>query len=154
MGFLKIGAAHFSLSKTRSAPPLQGREPCDPGDLGRSSTCLVLRQPSRDSLEQQGALSPHGAAAWDTASIPTAGHTEYSSQQSKLSLSLAAGAGTATQAGEGNTCSRAQQCLPGTRHPECWGSAGAAPLDTTSFNTLQCQAALLGKEISQKGQLK
>lgn len=161
LGFLKIGAAHFSLSETKSAPPLQGREPCEPGawaalsqgDLGRSSTCLVLRQPSRDSLEQQGALSPHGPAARDTASIPSRAHRIFQPAEQTLT-ELGCRSSHSQQPGKGNTCSRAQQCPPGTQHPECWGSAGTAPLDTTSFNTLQCQAALLGKETSHIGEIK
>lgn len=78
LGFLKIGAAHFSLSKTKSA--LHCREE-NLATLVRGQRPAQQLQRDTDSQEQQRALSHHVPAPWGTAHIPTARHTEYFSQQ-------------------------------------------------------------------------
>lgn len=94
LGFLKIGATRFSLSKTESA--LRCREENlvtlvrGQGSARRwlwqerylpGARAAWQLQREADSRQRQRALSHHVPAPRDTAPIPTAGHAEYSSRQ-------------------------------------------------------------------------
>lgn len=164
LGFLKIGAAHFSLSKTKSAlqenlvTVVRGQRPAQ-GDFGSSSTCLVpgaaqWLQQEADSWEQQRALSHH-VQLTDTASIPTASASREPCRQSKHWQSLALEQAQPRSLEKG-TAAPKHSSVPhqGNTAPGMLGTAGAAPLHTTSINTLQCQCASLRKEISHKGEVK
>lgn len=158
-GFLKIGAAHFSLSKTPSSLCCRAENlvtlVCGQCSAQRwlwqekylpGARAAQQLQQEADSREQQGALSHCVAAPRDTAAFPEPGTENIPAstepcRQSERWLSLAAGAGTATQLREGNTCSEHSSVQQERSTPEC-------------FNTLQCQLALLGKEISHTGEIK
>lgn len=154
-GFLKIGAAHFSLSKTPSA--LRCREEnlvtlvrgqCSArGWLWQERSLPGARAAQRlqqeaDSWQWQGALSHRVPAPRDH--IPTARHTEYPSQHRTAGRAKAAGGGTATQPGEGSTCSQAW-------HP---GMVGSCSTPGHSFLQHTAAPVLLGKGISHGGEIK
>lgn len=162
LGFLKIGAAHFSLSKTKSAlqenlvTVVRGQRSAQ-GDFGRSGSCLV--QPSSSSRRLIPGSSrghcPTTYSSTDTASIATASASREPCRQSKQWHSLALEQAQTRSLEEG-TAGPKHSSVPhqGNTAPGMLGTAGAAPLRTASINTLQRQCASLRKEISHKGEIK